>query len=276
LFERYIIYNPFPDLARASVKFLTPERPVVPPKLQDVQVKPGTFVLVDPEQQDQPYNSLSAVVDVWQGRAIVARRLRTVEQISWSLPVDGKTSGVLPRAQTDGADTAIIVVNTSEEPARVTVSGAGGQGSIPEESFTVGDNGRGVFDLDDVAPRSSELVVEVFSDRSVAFESLVAPDDRRRGVSLLPPVDPERAWVFPIAERRELVIVNPNPRAVRVEVQRLGPGEPIETRTVGPSDTARIKLSGERGFGLVVRSREGAVTAAVVGGRGSMLGIPIS
>jgi GT2 family glycosyltransferase len=276
LFERYVLYNPFPDLARASVKFYTPERPIAPPRLQDVQVKPGTYVLIDPEAQDQPYSNLSTVVTVWQGRAIVARRLRTVEQVSFSLPTNLVSSGVLTRAQTDKADTAVVAVNTAEEPARVSVFGAARRGSIPEESFTVIAGGRNTLELDDVAPRAAELVVELKSDRPLHLETLVAPDDRRRGVSLLPPVTPERSWVLPIAERRELIVVNPNPKAIRVEVERLGPGEPVETFTVEPSRTARVKLSGSRGFGLIVRSRDGAFTAAAVGGRGSLNGLPFS
>jgi hypothetical protein len=275
LFERYVIYNPFPDLARASVKFFTPERPVAPPRLQDVQVEPGEYVLIDPEQQDQPYSSLSAVVEVWQGRAIVARRLRTSEQVSFSLPSDLIAGGALPRAQTQAAETHIIAANIADEPARVTVFGAGRRGSINEESFTVPASGRASFDLDDAAPRAADLVVELESDRPIALESLVAPGNRR-AVSLLPPLQPERGWVFPIAEDRELVIVNPGTRAVRIEVERLGRGPAIESFTVEPSRTARVALEGGNAFGVVVRSRDGAFTAAVVGGRGSTIGIPLS
>jgi hypothetical protein len=276
LFERYIVYNPFPEVARVAVKFITPERPITPPTLQDVQVAPGDYVLIDPESQDQPYQDLSTIVTVWQGRAVVARRLRTVEQVSFSLPSEPTTFGVLPRAQTEEARTRLIAVNTSEVPVRVTVFGAGRRGSIPEETFTVPDNRRSAFELNDIAPRAADLVVEVEADRPIPIETLVTPDDRRDGVSLLPPVAPERAWVIPIAESRELVIVNPNPRAVRVEVQRLGPGPEIESFTVEPSRTRRVELSGERAFGLVVRSRDGAFTAAVVGDRGSMLGVPFA
>jgi hypothetical protein len=275
LFERYIVYNPFPDLARASVRFVSPDESIAPPDLQDIQVEPGSFAIVDPEEEFEPMPNLSTVVRIWQGRAIVARRLRTVEQVSWSLPSTLVDHGVLPRAQTDEAHTGLIAVNTGEEPARVSVFGAARRGSIPEESFTVPAGGRTSFELNDVAPRAPELVVELEADHAVALESLVAPDSRRRGVSLFPPVDPERSWVFPIAERRELLVVNPNTRAVRVDVQRLGPGPPIETFTVEPSRTARVRLEGGRAFGLVVRSRDGAITAAVVGGRGSMIGLPL-
>jgi hypothetical protein len=275
LFERYIVYNPFPDLARASVRFFSPEETIAPPDLQDILVKPGSFVLVDPEREFEPMPNLSTVVRIWQGRALVARRLRTVEQVSWSLPSQPASSGVLPRAQTERAHTSLIAVNTSEDPARISVFGAGRRGSIPEESFTVVGGGRNTLDLGDVAPRAGDLVVELSSDRPVAIESLVAPDDRRRGVSLMPPLEPDRAWVLPIAERRELVVVNPNPRAIEVEVERLGPGPPIESFTVEASRTRRIKLEGGRGFGLIVRSRA-VFTAAVVGGRGSTTGVPLA
>ncbi|MGH2759565.1 MAG: DUF5719 family protein [Actinomycetota bacterium] len=274
LFERYVIYNPFPDLARASVKFFTPERPVAPPRLQDVQVEPGEYTLIDPEQQDQPYSSLSAVVEVWQGRAIVARRLRTVEQVSFSLPSDIIDFGVLPRAQTENAETHIIAANIGEEPARVSIYGAARRASIPEESFTVQGAARSSFDLDDAAPRASDLVVEVEADRPLALEALVAPADRS-AVSLLPVVRPERAWVLPIAERRELVLVNPGTRAIRIDVERLGPGGAIEPITLEPSRTARVRLESGRAFGLVVRSRDGAFTAAAVGSRGSLPGVPL-
>jgi hypothetical protein len=276
LFERYVIHNPFGEVARASVKFITPERSISPPDLQDVQVPPGEFAMIDPEQQDQPYQDLSAVVTVWQGRAVVARRLRTVEQVSWSLPTPLERSGILPRALTQDASTRVVAVNTSGEAARVAVFGAGRRGSIPEETFTVADGGRAVFDLTDVAPRAADLVVELEADRALALESVVAPDERGRGVSMMPPLTPQRAWVLPLAERRDLLVVNPNPRAVRVEVEPLGPGAPVQSFTVEPSRSRSVRLGGDRGFGLIVRSPDGPVTAAVVGGRGSMPGVPLS
>lgn len=276
LFERYILFNPFPDLARASVRFVSPDESLAPPDLQDIRVEPGKFVVVDPEQEFEPMPNLSTVVRVWQGRAIVARRLRTEEQVTFSLPVQPRSTGVLPRAQTQDAVTAIIAVNTGDESARATVFGAGGRGSLPEESFTVPDGSRSEFDLNAIAPDASQLVVGVRSDRPVYLESLVAPDDRRTGVSLFEPQTAEREWVIPIAERRELVVVNPNPRAVRVEVERLGPaGAEIEPFTIEPSRTARIPLPAGAPYGVVVRSRDGAITAAAVGGRGSLAGIPI-
>ncbi|MCI0345621.1 MAG: hypothetical protein L0221_09295, partial [Chloroflexi bacterium] len=41
LFERYVLFNPFPDLARASVTFVADDETISPPGLQDVQVQPG-------------------------------------------------------------------------------------------------------------------------------------------------------------------------------------------------------------------------------------------
>lgn len=274
LFERYILYNPFSDIARASVKFVSNEETLAPPRLQDVQVKPGSFTLVDPEQEFEPMLDLSTVVRVWQGRAIVARRLRTVEQVSWSLPVEPRQFGVLPRAETEAAQTDIIAANVSDEPARVSIFGAGRRGSIRERDLPVPPGGRSTFNLNDVAPRAAELVVEVEADRPVALESLVAPDDRR-DVSLLPLLDPERRWVFPMAERRELLVVNPNPRAVRVEIERLGGTRSKREVTIQPSRAARLPLRARGGFGLIVRSRGGDVTAAVVGPEGSMPGVPL-
>lgn len=275
LFERYVIYNPFADLARASVRFVAPDEVIAPPELQDVRVEGGSFVIVDPEEQFEPMLDLSTVVKVWQGRAVVARRLRTEEQTSWSLgsvPIEG---GVLPRAVTQDAVTAIIAVNESDEVAEVTVFGTGEQGSLPEEVFMVPAVGRTSFEVNILAPDAGALVVRLTPDRPIAMESLVAPEGRET-VSLLPPLTPSTRWVLPMAEGRELVVVNPNPRDVRVTMSRLGPGGELEPVTIGANSTQTIELPGDQAFGLLVEAAGGAVTTAVVGERGSLPGIPLS
>lgn len=69
--------------------------------------------------------------------------------------------------------------------------------------------------------------------------------------------------------------MNPNPRAVVVEVERLAPGGPIEEFTIEASRTKTVKLGGSKPFGISVHSRGGPMTAAVIGPRGSMSGVPI-
>ena len=93
---------------------------------------------------------LSTVVRVWQGRALVARRLRTIDQVTWGLPVDETTGGVLPRAITESAATTILAVNLSDDPAHVEVSGAQRGGSLPEQGFDVEARRRGDFELSSV------------------------------------------------------------------------------------------------------------------------------
>lgn len=275
LFERYIIFNPFADVARASVRFISPdEPPIVPPALQDVQVKAGSFVVVDPEEQFEPMLDLSTVVRVWQGRAIVARRLQTVEQISWSLGAQLADGGVLPRAVTQDAITAVIALNPFDETSRVTLVGAGSRGSIPEQRFDVPPTGRSTFELNALAPDARGLVVTVEASRPVAMESLVVPEERET-VSLLPPLRPGRRWVIPIAEQRSLVLVNPNPRPVRVSIDRLGPGSSLGIVTVEPNRMQIVPLPGRSPFGVVVRSDAGPVTAAAVGAPGSIPGVPL-
>ncbi len=274
LFERYILYNPFPDLARASIRFVSPDEPIAPPALRDVRVKPGSYVIVDPEDQFEPMLDLSTTVRVWQGRAIVARRLRTVDQVSWSLPVEETVGGIIPRATTEDAVTSLIAVNLSEDPAHVTVFGAGRTGSLPEETFDVSAVGRTDFDVTTLAPRTRDLVIGVESDLPAAIESLVATDDRV-AVSLLSPLQPQRRWVLPLAEQRELVLVNPTTARIRVSITRLGPGDPFRDVTIDANRVQRIRLRGEAPFGLLVESQGGAVTAAVVGARGTTPGVPL-
>ncbi len=273
LFERYILYNPFPDLARASVRFVATDEVISPPALQDVQVKPGTFVVVDPEEQFEPMLDLSTTVSVWQGRAIVARRLRTVEQVTWGLPVDEVKSGVVPRALTADGASSLLVVNRNEDPANIAISGAGRTGSLPEESFDVGASRRDDFELSSIAPRAKELVFSIRSDLPVAVETLVAPDDRRT-VSLLPLMHPERRWVVPMAEERELVVTNAGTRRVTVQIGRLGRGADFDDVTIEPNRVRRIKLAGSNPFGVIVTST-GGVTVAAVGERGSIAGVPL-
>ncbi len=275
LFERYVLFNPFPDLARASVRFVSPNETISPPDLQDVRVEAGKAVIVDPEDQFEPMLDLSTTVRIWQGRAIVARHLRTVDQVTWSLATDQITDGVLPRAITEDADTALIAVNLNDDPAHVSVSGAGRTGSLPEERFEVGPIGRSSFEINAIAPRAEELVVRVRSDLALFIESLVAPSDRK-AVSLLGPQAPARRWVFPLAERRNLQLVNPNATPVRVDISRLGTGPPVRSVTIDPNRSISVGLGNEGTFGLLVQVRSGGgVTAAVVGERGTLPGVPL-
>ncbi|MEX0873801.1 MAG: hypothetical protein WD179_02480, partial [Actinomycetota bacterium] len=274
LFERYILFNPFPDLARASVKFVSPDEPISPPRLRDVIINPGTAVVVDPEQEFEPMLDLSTTVRVWQGRAIVARRLRTVEQVSWGLPPEPIENGVLPRAVTEQAETTLIGVNLAGDPAHVSVSGSGRTGSLPEERFEIPPDGRSSFELTSIAPRAEQLVVQLASDLPVAIESLVVPNDRK-AVSLLPPLTPHRRWVMPIAERRFLQLVNSNPTSVRVDITRLGTGPSIGPVTIDANRSIRVDLGNGSAFGLLAESRGGGVTAAVIGPNGSIPGIPL-
>jgi GT2 family glycosyltransferase len=274
LYERYVLYNPFQDLARASVRFVSPEEPISPPALQDVQILPGRAVVIDPEEQFEPMLDLSTTVNVWQGRAIVARRLRTIEQVSWSLPVDETTGGIVPRVNTADGVTNLIAVNLSDDPAQVRVFGAGRTGSLPEKQFDVPGGERRDFEIADLASSVRDVVVEVESNVPVAIESLVATDDRE-AVSLFPPLAPQRRWAVPIGEDRELYLVNPSSSRVRVQIERLGPGPRIRTVTIAANQVRRVRLVGTKRFGLLIESNGRGVTPVVVGARGSTPGVPL-
>ena len=200
--------------------------------------------------------------------------MRTVEQLAWGLPVDEVRTGVLPRAETQSAATTIVAVNQNEDPVRVNIFGAGRQGSLPEEGFDVDPLRRDDFELSSVVPNARDLVVQVEAEVPLALESLVAPDDRAT-VSLLPPLQPERRWVVPIAEERELLVINPTTRKVRVRVTRLGPGRAIRSVTLDANRVGRIELSGDSPFGVLVEAETGAVTVAAIGERGSLPGVPL-
>lgn len=275
LFERYVLFNPFPDLARASVTFVSADETISPPALQDVQVQPGKFVLVDPESQFEPMLDLSTVVRVWQGRALVARRLRTVEQVTWGLPSDEARGGVLPRAMTSSAATTILSVNLTDDPVHVEVFGVQRSGSLPEQGFDVEGRRRTDFELASIVPNGRDLVVTVDADRPVALESLVAPDDRET-VSLLPLLDPERRWVVPLAEERELHVVNPTSRRVTVRFTRLGIGPEIEPITIDPYRVARVEMRETGAFGVLVASDGGGVVVSAIGAGGSIPGVPFA
>jgi hypothetical protein len=231
-------------------------------------------VIVDPETQFEPMLDLSTTVRVWQGRAIVARRLRTVDQVTWSLPVPVQQDGVLARALTDNAVTAIVAVNPGDDPAVVTVTGSVRGAKLTSDRFEVPGVARDTFEVNKIAENARDIVVRLHSDRPVALEGLVAPEDRRT-VSLMAPLEPSRLWVVPIAERRSLVVSNPTNRDVRVSVERLGPGARIPDFVVGANRVRAVALHGEQAFGVLVRAR-GDVTAAVVGQRGSTVGVALA
>lgn len=274
LFERYVVYNPFPELARASVRFVSPNETIAPPPLQDVRIPPGSAVLVNPEEQFEPMLDLSAVIRVWQGRAIVARRFTTVDQVTWSLPTPAVASGVLPRADTADGKTMIIGVDLTGDPVEVKISGEGPNGKLPASHLDIDPTRRASLELSSSAARAKSLIVTVSAPKPVVLEALVAPRDRTT-VSLMPPVAPGRRWVLPFAEHRTLLVNNPGGRAVHIVVRRLGPGRRITRYRIGARQSLSVPLTGRTPFGVLVLST-GDVTAAAVGAQGSIAGVPVS
>jgi hypothetical protein len=282
LYETYVIHNPFRDLARVSFRFIAPDEVIAPPALQDVRVDAGSTVFVRPEEQFEPMPDLSVEVRVWQGRAVAARRLCIgivcneggAEEIFFSTGVEPGLRGVLPRARTTGAQTALIAVNANDEPATVELSFVTPQGSLPSERLELAPQSRDAFDVAEVAPDIDNLVVRYAARLPVAVEALVAPADRN-GVSLLPGLVPARRWAIAAAENRTLVVVNPGTRAVRVRIRRLGPGPEIRTLRVGPSRVATLEIPGDEPFGILAEADGGDITAVAVGGAGSLSGVPL-
>ncbi len=273
LFERYVVYNPFPELARASVRFLSPDETIAPPPLQDVRIPPGSAVLINPEDQFEPMLDLSAVIRVWQGRGIVERRFTTVDQVTWSLPVPAITSGVLPRADTATGTTAIIGVNLQQDSVEVRINAAGPNGRLPAAHLDIDSGRRGSLILNSSAARSPSLLATVGAPEPVILESLVAPNDRKT-VSLMPPVPPGRSWVLPLAEGRTLLVSNPGGRAVKITLHRLGPGRRLQTVRVGAHQTFTVPMRGTAPFGMLVTAT-GDITAAAIGRPGSIVGVPL-
>jgi hypothetical protein len=274
LFERYVIYNPYADVARASVRFLSPKEMIAPPALQDVQVKPGSFVVVNPEQEFEPMLGLSTIIRVWQGRAIVARRLQTVEQLSWSLGADLQTYGIFPRAVTQDALTKIIAVNPTDTPVRISAAGHAEDSTVPQQNIDVDPNSRTSIDLNSFAPQANGLVVDVHADHAMAMEALVVPKARRKRLSLLPPVQPARSWVLPIAEARRLVLTNPNTGEAKVSLIRLGPGPDLGTVTVPAGHMLPVDLPGAGQFGVLIEANR-PVTAMAFGDAGALTAVPL-
>ncbi len=274
LFEAYVLYNPYPDLARAAVRFISPDETIAPPALADLRIEPGGYRVITPEAEFEPMLDLSAEVTVWQGRAIVARRLRTEEDLSWSMPTEPVSAGVLPRAATRGATTMLMAVNPGDRPVQISLLMLGEEGTLPRQTFEVDARSRVSFDLGDVAPDLPGMIARVTAARPLAIESLVVPDDRA-AVSVMPPLRPASRWALPIGEDRALLVANPGNTAVRVEIERLGPGGAIRPMTVGPGQMEAVALQGSQPFGLLLRVRGGAVTAAVVGPKGTVPGLPL-
>ena len=270
LFERYVIYNPFADVARASVRFLSPKEMIAPPPLQDVQVRPGSFVIVNPEQQFEPMLDLSTVIRVWQGRAIVARRLTTVEQVSWSLSSPLVTSGLLPRGVTQNGQTKVIALNPTDSPVRVSVDGFADDSTIPMQNIDVEPNSRTSFVVNSFAPQAHALLVNVHADHAVALESLVVPKGRK-GLSLLPPLTPAKRWVVPLAENRQLIIENPGGGAARVSLDRLGSAPDHTTLSVPAHHVLVTPFFAGDQIGVLLRASR-PVTVVSVGQSGAVAG----
>jgi len=273
LFERYIVYNPFPELARASVRFLSPGESIAPPQLQDVRIPPGSAVLINPEDQFEPMLDLSAEIRVWQGRGIVARRFTTVDQVTWSLPVPPVTSGVFPRADTIDGITAVVGVNLQGDPVEVKVTAKGPNGQLPAAHLEIDAGHRASLDLNSTAARANSLLVSVNAPKPVILESLVAPKNRAT-VSLMPAVQPGPRWVLPFAEGRTLLVNNPGASAVRIVLRRLGPGRRIARYRVPAHASLSVAMQGADGFGMLV-SATGNITAAAIGLPGSTEGVPL-
>jgi hypothetical protein len=216
---------------------------------------------------------LSTVIRVWQGRALVARRLTTVEQITWSLGSRQITSGVLARGQTQNGTTKVIVLDPADAPAHITAEGFADESTIPQQSFDVDPNTRTSFVVNSFAPAARAIVLNVGADNPVAMESLVVPRNRK-GLSLLPVAEPGRAWVVPLAERRQLVIVNPGDKPVKADIDRLGPGPAHAAVTISPHGTFVSPVFESGQFGMVVHA-SAPVAVMAFGKDGSLAGAPL-
>lgn len=277
LFERYIVYNPFPELARVSIRFFSPDQSVSPPDFQDVRVEPGEAAVIDPESQFFFPLELSTEVDVWQGRAVVGRRLTTSEQVTWDLGTRLRESGVVPRAGTAGAVTDLIFLDPHDDPhdraADVELDIVGQDGAIAAPPFEVPASRRLTFDLGGPAPEEPQPVVRVRASRPLGVETLVVPEDRD-DLSLLPLLDPARTWAVPAAEGRRLLVTNPGTAAVEVDLVRLGSGSRLEGGEVGPSGVRAFEVPGDEPFGVLVEG-EAPVVVVALGGGGALPGVPL-
>jgi hypothetical protein len=237
-------------------------------------VKPGSFVIVNPEEQFEPMLDLSTVIDVWQGRAIVARRLTTVDQVTWSLGSPARTDGLVPRASTASGETKVIVLDASDSPVHLTVDGYADGGVVPQQTFDVDPDTRTSFVVNSFAPQAQGVVLRVRSDNPAAVESLFVPKGRT-GLSLLPLLQPSRDWVVPMAEGRQVVLTNPGDKAVRATIRRLpGAGEPSTVTVPAHGVAVTPALQGGQ-FGVLVRAA-GPVTVVASGPDGSVAGWPAS
>ncbi len=273
LFERYVVYNPFPELARASIRFFSPDQSVAPPDFQDIRVEPGEAVAIDPESQFFFPLELATEVDVWQGRAVVARRLTTSEQVTWDLGIEPRDSGIVPRADTADAVSELILLDPHDRPVDVELDVVGGEGAIAAPPFEVAGSRRLTFDLSGPVPDEPQPVVRFRAASPLAVETLVVPEDRD-DLSLLPLLDPARRWVVPAGEGRRLVVTNFGTAAVQVDLVRLGRGGPLEGGELGPSDVGVFELSGDEPFGVLVEA-DGPVVVAGLGGDGALPGVPL-
>ncbi|HVL82465.1 MAG TPA: DUF5719 family protein [Actinomycetota bacterium] len=274
LTETYVLYNPFPEPARAAVRFYTPDETISPPALQDVTVEPGGTATVDPETQLEPQNDLSVEVTVWQGRALVSRRLSTPIEVNWSLGTIPSPSGAFPRVSTLEASSQIVVVNPRDRAGEVVLTLVGEQGSLPRATFEVEPRSRTTYDLAGPAPDHEQLLVQVRAAPPMAMEAVVVPQ-QRTDRSILALQQPRAGWVVPAAEGRTLLLGNPGTRPVRVALRRLGPGPALRPVTVPPARIVAVDLRADPGpFGVALGASGGPVTAAVVGGQGAAPALP--
>jgi GT2 family glycosyltransferase len=274
----FLIGNAFPELARVSVRFFTADEAVSPPGLQDVRVESGRSALVDPESQLEPQQVLGAEVVVWQGRAVVARRLRRgTTLLSWTLGSGTTSGGVVPRASTQGYTTTLVAVNPSDAPARVSTEVAGVAGSFPGLSFDVDAEARQTFELSSPAPDQPQLFIRLSARPPVAIESVVVGADHK-DTSIFPALPPARSWALPAAEGRIITLANPGPDAVTVDVRRLGAGYPIAPVRVPAGRFATITPTDPSlndPFGLVLTARRGRIVVSAAGPGGASVAQPV-
>lgn len=273
----YIIDNPFTELARAQIRLFSADETIAPPRFKDIRIPPGGFELVDPESQLEPQSLLGAEITIWQGRAIVSRRMRRSGLLIFTPGVQPVTSGILPRAATRDASTRLVVVDPSDEPAQVSADLAGAEGSIPPASFDVAAGTRKSFDLGESAPGQPSMFVRVHADPASVIESVVVPS-ARDGISVLPPLDPRRSWVLPVVEKRIVFVVNPGPGTARLRFTRLGPGAPPARVSIDPGKTYELIAEGDGPFGLLIETTAGEIVTAVAGANpqaGAAPGIPV-
>jgi len=254
------LLNPFPDDAIVDLAFLTDQGRAVPGDLQGVVVPGRSVLVVDVENNVRRRDAVAAEVVARRGRLVVGRNYRKGTGSSTALAAPSPAPAwYLPGGvRADGVTNRLVVANSSDQDAAVSVELRLQEGAIEPFSLTVPAQDRAELNLDDTrVPKGVPYAIAVRSNEDVPIVVERSTEARAGRSDVLGGRIPDRAWVSAAAGPRgqdTLAIFNAGDGRAEVTVTPLaGDGVPLAgPLRIDPGVRATLRLDDKSAKGAAV------------------------